>query len=342
MRSSIPLLVAAAAASLSAQNYIVSPVAFTNVASNQGNTIPFWSQTHHYMQLHGDLRGTPRIMQGLSLRRAGFGTFATAVARTIDLELFMGPCNIANASSTFASNYTAPRTNVYTRKMTNLPDWVNPQGSPAPWSIVLVFDAPFVNTGQADLAWEALIHSTTSSGSYYADAYSGTGTLANVNSGTGCLATGRTAAMSVTARILYNANTDTFDTNWVSSNGIASVPTAILIGVTNPNLAIPGLCTNLYSSAQVVLSGVANASGSFTTPAAGVPVIPALKLHSQSACPDTGRTTGLPVSASQACESTFPARPDNLRRIWVNDVNATVGSLSETYPYSLITRFTHQ
>jgi hypothetical protein len=338
-------IVAALAAALCAQNYTVSPLAYTNTAGNGGNTIPWWSATHHYMQLHGDLRGRVLVTQGISLRRQPSGTFTTAVARTVDLEMFCGPCNVLAPSATYANNYTSPATRVFNRKMANLPDWTQPASSPAPWNLVVAFDTPFVHTGASDLAWEALIYSTTSSGTYPTDAYSGSVAATNVNSGTGCIATGRTTAMAISNRTTYNANTNMLDASWTSTNGVGSVATAVLIGILNPNQPVPGLCTNLYAVPMVQLVGTSAAAGTFATPVVGMPWSPPIvggKLHAQSACVDSGRTSGLPISASNGVETTMPDRPALVRRIWANDVNATTGSLSESYPYGLITRFTHQ
>jgi hypothetical protein len=251
-------------------------------------------------------------------------------------------------STTYASNYTAAPTKVYNRKMTNLPDWVAPQGSPTPWTLVLAFDTPYVHTGISDAAWEALIYSTTSSGSYFADAFSGSnGNIAiNAPSGAGCTATGQSQPMQLTHLSTYNLPASTLSMSWTSSLGVAGAPTAILLGLVNPNTPIPGLCTNLYvAPALITMTGTASSAGAFTTPPVPVPWASSLanaRVHAQAACPDPGQSGALKVAASQGLETRLPSGPIQVRRIWANDVNATVGSLSESYPYGLIIRITHQ
>ena len=328
------------------QNHTVSPAAFTLTAGNTGIATPFFSSTHRYMQLHGDLRGPPLAMFGMALRRMAGPSEPSSSARTIVLECHMGPCTARNALPAFASNYTAAPTNVYLLKPTNLPDWTANQGSPSPWSVVLRHDAPYVHLGNADLAWEWRVHGTTLPGPYVADAYRST-VPDNVDRafGNGCVASGNAAAMAIEVSTIYDLPSDSLRFTWTVTNGVAGARTAFLLGATNPNVAVLGLCTNLYSSGEAVLAVTAEGAGTAVLRNIAVVYQPSLlgtKLYAQGACPDSGRSTGLPFSATGGLETTIGARPVMIRRIWANDVNAAVGQVTEGYPFGLITRFTHQ
>ena len=79
----------------------------------------------------------------------------------------------------------------------------------------------------------------------------------------------------------------------------------------------------------------------FTTAQPYNPTLPNLVIYSQMVSTDTGRP-GLPFSLSNGDRNQVPSLPTRITRIWVNDVNSATGSRSETYPYGLVTRFTHQ
>ena len=349
-----PLAICVLASAALAQNFTYSPASSNTTDQNSNNTIPFWSATHRYQQAHGSLRGAPRLMQAISIRRdGGLGAFASAVARTIDAEMFMAHTNFATVSATFATNYAGAPVTTVTRKMINLPDWTANLGNPAPW-FAIPHDNPFAYTGTQDLLWEIKIYSTTSTGTYPADAFSGfaqdVGSATNVLFGTGCVATGRTSAMSISANIQSVNLTQSLRLQWSLSNGPASAPCSVLVGLTGIDQPIPGLCSNLYvGNILLVLNGTKSTGGSFTTPVIeATPFDPFWvggKLFAQGAALDQGRTNPIPVSVSNRVESTIAAipagSPDKIRRSWVDNVAATTGSLSENYNFGLAVRFSH-
>jgi hypothetical protein len=351
-RTSLALCVLAGSAL--AQNFTYSPASAGTTEQNANNTIPFWYGSARYQQVHGSLRGAPRLLQAISIRRDGMlGTFGSAVARTIDAEMVMAHTNFATVSGTFASNYAGTPVTTVNRRMINLPDWTANLGSPAPW-LAIPHDNPFAYTGNLDLLWELRIHSNTNTGSYPADAFSGfnfdIGSATNVSFGTGCTATGRTSPMTISANVQSVNPTNSLRVQWSVFNGPAGAPCAVLVGLSGIDQAVSGLCSNLYvGNILLVINGTKSGTGSFTTPAIeATPFDPAWvggKLYAQGAAIDNGRTDPIPVSVSNRVESTIVAvpggSPDKIRRIWVSDVNATVGSLSENYNYGLAVRFSH-
>ena len=351
-----PLLsILVVAATAAAQSYTVTPSAVGTGEGNSNNTFPWSFSTGRYQQIHGDLRGTVRTITALSLRRDGsLPAFASATARTIDAEYFMADSDYAVASATFATNYAGTAMNVVTRKMINLPDWTAATPQPAPWTFTVPLDTPFVHTGVKDLVWEVVIHSNTATGTYPADTYQATlsnsGTHLSTGSTTGCLATGRTSRMTLSASQTTNWTTQLMTLSYTGSQAPASAGSAFLLGTVNPNLVVPILCANLYVD-QVFLSinATASSTGTFSSGTISVPYNPVLvgfKIHAQGAALDAGQTAGLPVAVTNGLQTTFAAMPpaptnaDKVARIYASgSASATTGSLG-TY-YGLVVQLTH-
>jgi hypothetical protein len=328
-------------AALHSQSHTVSPASATAAEGNANNTIPWWSATHRYQQIHGDVRGNAWLVQGLALRRDGL-TGSGGPARTIDAEIFMGNADYATATGSFLGNYTGTRAQVVNRKQINLPDFTAGQGSPAPFALVIPFDTPWPYTGAQDLAWELLVHSTTSSSTYVCDAHSGLASSTNTSLGTGCLATGKSVRMTLSATFQTTADIVRF--GWTATNCPDNSLSLVVLGHTNPSLPVPGLCTSLYAMPLLVFPGIAS-GGTYTIPVTTAPFDPSLGgavLYSQAFSDDPGQS-GLPLAGSQGLQTTLGNPPPfRITRIWINDVNAASGSRSEFYPYGLVTRFTHQ
>jgi hypothetical protein len=345
LQSTLPILLLATG--LAAQSYTVSPASYAAKAG-VGNTIPFWSATHRYQQIHGDLKGTPRLIIGLSLRR-GPGTQTSAVARQIDVTMLMANSSFANSSTTFASNYIGTPTTVRPRGSLNLPDWTTSQGTPEPWTIVVPFPAPFPYPAQQDLVWEWQIHGTSSSAYYFADAYNGNNDdILNAtfqNLGTGCTATGLTKPMTQSVRLYTAFSTKKLNFQLSTASAPANVAASILLGPVNPNLTVPGLCEKIFAIPLWTLPTTSSATGLVSWPLTSVDHDASwagLKLYIQTAAVDAGQP-GLPFALSQGQEATLPGfAPGStpIQRIWANSDTAVTGS-KETYPYGLITRFTH-
>lgn len=343
------LVAAVFCASLAAQNYTVSPASLTNTTGNGGNTIPWWSATHRYQQIHGDMRNRVLLVLGVALRRSSGGPYAAAVARTIDAEMFMGNADYATASTSFAGNYVGTPTNTVLRKMINCPDLVNTVSTPEPWLVQFPHDAPFVYTGRNDAAWELKIYSTTSTGVYSIDVYSGsllgTYTLTGERVGIGCTATGRSTPMTLgsTFRTISATGSDTHDLAWAVANAPANALTMLFLDTQGVNLPIPGLCTNLTAGPLVMVGGTADGAGAFTLRLANIPFDPTvvnLQLHAQAICPDAGQP-GLQFALTNGDRNLVPPQPPRIMRLYVDNVNSATGS-RETSPYGLVTRFQHQ
>ena len=148
----------------------------------------------------------------------------------------------------------------------------------------------------------------------------------------------------MTLSATFQTTADLVRFGWTASNCPDNALSLVIVGHTNPNLPVPGLCTTLYAMPLLVFPGIAT-GGTLTIPTAMAPFDPSLSgavLFSQAFSDDPGQG-GLALSGSQGLQTTLGNTPPfKITRIWVNDVNAANGSRSEFYPYGLVTRFTHQ
>ncbi len=335
------------AGNLTAQRYVVSPLSRTNVAGGTTNTIPFWSATHRYQQIHGDLRGTPRVFQGIALRKGG-GNQSTAVPRTSTVTMLMCDSSYTNSSVTFVANYAGTPVTVLPATTLNLPDWSQATGAPEPWTLIVPFRFTFPYFATKDLLWEWQIHATSNTGYYSADAYSGTGDdtkdASYVQLGTGCLATGLVKPMTQSTRLFSTTSTGLLSLQLTTSHAPSNSPSSVWLGLTNANASAPGLCEKLYPMPIWSFASISSATGQVLLPLlttqhdanwAGA------KLYLQTLSIDFGQP-GLPFAFSQGQEATLPGFGPGvtaIQRIHADDVQATAGT--RTLAYGLVTRFAY-
>jgi hypothetical protein len=151
MRSLSPLLFVSIAA---AQNYYVQPPGYAGVEGNSSTGIPFSYLSARVQQGDANRIGQPMpAISGLSFRRdrsAG----ASSTARTVDVTILMGKCNIAAFTNTFDNNWLSPPTTAYATRPTNLPDISGAQTPPGPFVVTIPLDSPFNYDGVDSLLWE--------------------------------------------------------------------------------------------------------------------------------------------------------------------------------------------
>lgn len=328
-----------------AQGSFVSPVALTSTEGISQNTFPF-NAPFHYMQVHGDMRSKVLVIKGMSFRRDG-KTTTNGALRTLEIEVNFGASDFAQTSSTYASNFTGTPTQVFKRGKVNFPAWPAPVSSPSPWDAQVPFNnGTYLHLGTADLAWEWITHSTTSTGYYLADATSAgdqRGTYTRL--GTGCRATGQSRTMLATSYFAVRRATNQLLYAATCSYGTASASGAILVGTSNPNLPLP-ICgpATLYTDALLTIPVVSSTSGSLNT-GAGLTIpfnasYAGLKAYTQIYTADANLGP-LPVAVSNGVESVVPAAPPPLsllHRIYArNSPTATSGTLAKNN--GLVTRF---
>jgi hypothetical protein len=149
--------------------------------------------------------------------------------------------------------------------------------------------------------------------------------------------------MTLSAALQSAANSFRF--GWSGSNFPNNAISLVVVGHTNPNLSVPGLCTVLQAFPVFVFVGVSTGTGTLSIPQVGIPWDPGLggaTLYSQGFADDPGQS-GIPLAGTHGVQSMIATPPPfKMTRIWVNDVNAPTGMRSEPYPYGLVVRITHQ
>lgn len=321
---------------LAAQGSFISPAAAATAEGNSNNNFP-WTNTFHYQQMHGDVRGSARIVKGHAHRRDGLST-TVSLPRTFDVEIWAGEgtFNASTISATFANNYAAAPTQVFTRKMVNAPDWsTRPTTPPAPFDFTFTYDTPFAYSGSLDLVWEMAIHATTATSSYVADAQSqGSVSSPTTILGTGCVATGRTTAMSHTATYTNNPNTNQLLVTLSVSNGTPSSQGVFLMGATNPALPLPGFCgtsPTLFTSGELQLPGTTSSTGAMSTGALPIRwnnAFTGAQLYTQAATIDAGLPGGLAISNGRSVQIVAMPAPGLYARIYASgQPTATSGTV---------------
>ncbi len=330
--------------SLAAQSYTVSPSEFTNYRGNSNNTFPFSYATGRYQQIHGDLKGSPKLLQGMTFRRAQSNT----VARSLVLTINLGDSSYAARSSTFASNFTGTPVAVLPQSTVNFPDWSVASGLiPEPFTAVVPFTTPFAYTGVNDFCWEFLIDGNSTTASRPTDAYSNTTTMyaALAPLGTGCIVGTNTLPMTQTMNVTTSTSTTNLSFGGSILRGPASAAAVMMVGVVNLDLTIAGLCEKLFPltvwSFNINLG--TTGSGSMTTLATPHNAAWAgAQVFSQTAALDANQP-GLPVALSNGTAVTLPPfapAPIDVCRIYFSgSSSATTGTLGSNY--GLIVRWTH-
>jgi hypothetical protein len=337
------------ASALAAQGSIISPIGTATVEGSGSNSFPFSSTVaRRYLQIHGDLGSTPLLITQLSFRM-NVGTTNWTGTRTFDLELYMGDGVSPMAPSmVYDNNYLAPKTTVIPRSFIT---W-GPQGqavSPGPNAFTsnmdLTLPTPFVYTGVNPLVWEVAHFSQTSSGTLSVLDVDGSSTLTATSTitGTGCIATGQTAAMTHTYAVNDSAGTLTL--NGTITAGPANSLAIMAIGFTNPNLAFPGLCGVVYTDAAITqVLGFTTATGTFTadTPTGAIilpNVLTGVALYTQAFAVDLGLAFPIQFACSNGRVSTVPApqlgHVNQVTRLW-NNAGGTTTTTAFCSPTTIV------
>ena len=298
-----------------AQALTVSPAALGNAEGNSLERVPF-TQTGRFQQVHGDLRASPMLVRALRFRRDGRSApFPTAVARTLDCEVWMSWGDHATFTDVFDLNHDVAKANVMSRQQVSLPDLTQFNGTPGPWSVRLPFSTPFMHIGSAfDLVWELRVHANSAwDWPYYCDAVWGIGDVAagmSGNSGGGCrFATGH--AMQAHASILANGSTGLLLFTWTLVYGPTSQPAAVLVGQPTA-VRPPGVCGYFLVNPMFVIGGTTSQAGVFVAPRLTLPWSPTLvgtELSAQGVVTDPGSAWPVPLFLSTHAWARVPQLP---------------------------------
>jgi hypothetical protein len=309
-----------------AQTITTAPAGFETARGTTSVLYPFSGTlapagSFRYQEVHTSLRTTPlNNIVAVNFRRdEGTTTTTTAVARTANIEFVLGLGDIERFTPDFAGNILASRTVAFVRKPVNLADWTAPGNgtTPMPWTNRLPLDVPFSYPGTQDLVWEVSYDSMTPTGTYNSDRATASGSLWNstsgTNIGTGCVATGRTAAFTLTTTLFHHVGSKILRLQYYVANGPTSQPVVMHVAGQNSNIVTPLLCGTLIAMPTISIPmGVTSATGGTSTlnflsfPFANSFLN--FPIFMQSAAIDPGLGGGvLPVALSQGEQCTWPA-----------------------------------
>lgn len=305
------------AAGLAAQGFTVSPECYTTIDGNSATTVPFSMPMIHYQQVHGDLvPGEAWQISGIAFRREGWPipTF-TADARILDLQLCLGEARYDQVKVDFASNFYGVPTTVIGRTKIRLPNWSQtPTTPPAPFDLVLRFDAPMLFTAVDGLIWDLVVYGSTGpSYEMWADkAVPGGFNATQVLLSPGCISSGQTRPYELSGTI-------TGLSGWeyrLFAQGRYAPPMStfnyLLFGVADPAITYPWMCAPMHTSGEVVLTlPIADGIGSWSLMPLFFPASPyfaGADLFWQAASFDTGQP-GLAITQTSAHKLTVPAIP---------------------------------
>ncbi|MFO1054061.1 MAG: hypothetical protein U1F36_17735 [Planctomycetota bacterium] len=328
---------------------VLSTALLTTAALAQGFTSPAGylttegSSNHDYILFkYNDLRWqqldqtsvgqAPAVVQRISWRRDGTSAAdPTWIARTMDVEIVLSDSVMPGAiSENYDANYLGTPTVAFASRPVNFPDWTaNPGVTPAPWNLNLTLDAPWVYTGVNPFLWEVRTQNNTSASDYGNDFQSVTGSTAASTSGTsigtGCIPTGRSAAMAL-AGVAKNQFTR-FRLAYTVTNAPPVSGVFLNLDFVNSNLTLPGLCTTLIA-APTISSAIGTSDANGAVPEFSldnIPFNPALigsTVFGQALALDFGQPV-FPIVLSNGRSLTFPNTP------------TTPASVTRVYGYRL-------
>jgi hypothetical protein len=347
-----------ALAPLAAQGTLVSPAHYATEEGFSANGTPFSLATFpiRHQQAHGDLRGTPRVIRSIAFRRDGRTTTSTTWApRTLDLTVRCAHTNFTALSATLASNYATPPVTAMTRRSFTTPD-LQPvmRTVPAPFTFVLPLDQPFAFNGTLDLLWETEAFGATGSGTQTPLDLCNSGFNLVIPggyamNGTGCLVPfngGQELALRSSIS-LQGFPVDAWILAFTATSCPPSAAGVFMMGASDPDLALPGLCANLRVLPLVSLPGTTDATGTWTplAPITPSPRIPyqagavGATFTSQVAVLDPARPDALKVAMSNGLASRLPAQTPTVAIGRAYEIGTTTGTGTLATGTGLVTRF---
>lgn len=325
-------------AQIAGQGAVISPRGWEGRVGNTPPWIPFYCCSFRVQQIHTDLKGGARSISQIAFRQGPlmFERFkrTTFAARTVELELWIGPSDYKLRSVTWAQNFTGSPILVMTRKQVNFAEFRHPPngGYPAPFAFSLKFDVPWSYGGQTDLCWDMRIHAVSTSDWTAIDTAETRDweEIQGIPSGTGCVATGRSLPMTLSGSIRSYRVGAKHVFAWQAKEGPAYARSAFLFGTKDPARYWPSLCT--FQHVDDVFHGIhlfADGYGTFTSPPLELSYDPGLvgfTFHVQAYSLDSGRHPSLvPISATNGVRNEIPTVPP--KRV---DIATVYGQTSST------------
>jgi len=319
------------AAALGAQTpkFVYSPAGAELVPGGGGNTIPFWSTSGTYQQIHDydDMvragRGGPIVMKAIGFRPTAN---ATLTGRTWELQLNIGNTTVSsqNMSTTFSTNLgTAPKRVVG--------DQQNPfhkisfssvtgSGTPTQPGVIIPFTAAhiYVPVKGTHFCWEwrhknASLNTTMSIDAIQGSSHRG---LIKPSVGTGC--SGATSSVGfVLSRIAIS-----FKASLIGAP--ASAKALMMVGLQKKQTILPGWCANLETVPLLHVFGNADSTGrwDYVAPMSVFAGIPTFEMQVQYAFADNRQPLGIGLSDLGVYQTPLPGA-HNISRAYKSTAYST-------------------
>jgi len=356
LRSLAPSLVAITilASVLSAQTpkFVYSPAGAEVMNGGGGNTVPFWSRTATYQQIHDydDMvragGGKPILMRAIGLR-----PFANAklTGRSWDLQLNIGgsAVNSQNISSTFSINLgTAPKRVVGDQttpfQKVSFTTFTG-SGSPTQPGVILPFRSVhiYIPVKGTHFCWEWRHKNASLNTSMSVDAIQGISHrgLIKPSVGTGC--SGATASVGfVLSRIITSFKASL-------TNVPASASALMMVGVQRKQTILGGWCSNLETVPLLHVFGKIDAFGrwDYVTPLSVFQNVPTFEMQVQYAVADSRQPFGVGLSNMAVYQTPLPGGY-NISRVYksaaygaINGDEAATTAQGMTKSYGLVVAF---
>ncbi|MEZ5963607.1 MAG: hypothetical protein R3F56_07150 [Planctomycetota bacterium] len=269
----------------------VSPAHHARAEGLSNNVFPFGNTTvpFRFSQLHDDI---PAMTVTSMTFRHNLAT-VTYASHSVTCDGWMSTALTASgsASTTFDNNHGTDKLQVIVNRTYNHPA-SDPRCAPGDWLLSYPLDVPFTFAGSpGTLCWEVQVTAKTQTSSVTHDAFS-TSTNPSLQvgrGGVGCIATGRTTAMSATGTSTMTWASGTGTLTFNGTNGPANAAAFHVLGtdknswfglplpfeLPGTNSAPSGSCY-IYTDVLTSFPVVASATGALTN---AVPVPATQNLH---------------------------------------------------------------
>jgi len=300
--------------------YLYSPAGAETQGGGSNNTIPWWSQSASYQQIHNYAemvrvaggKVAPIIMKGLGFRPSG--TFSLT-GRTWELQLAVGQCpnNADNASATFTNNLPSPTVVFGTTSTFNKFSFSTVKGTadPNPIAFTVPFNTTYVYVplSTSNFCWEWRHRNATVNQTMACDAISGPlgrGTLM-ASIGSGC------SGATSTVAIQYRNSQYNYDSKL--TNAATSAAAMAMIGLVKQQTILPGWCSNLETIPVLHVFGQTDTAGSMTFSASLnlLKGVPQLHIYTQYAFVDKSQPVGIGLSDASVYRTNLPGGWDMTR-----------------------------
>jgi hypothetical protein len=320
-----------------AQNLAWAPAGSTTEEGNGNNSIPFWSQSATYQQIHGhdDMaalnNGQVMVITALHFRK-DFGS-AASPARTVDVQLVVGNHVVSaqSPSSSFASNLGANPTVVLPWGPLNLPALNDAPMAPNQAGITLPFQTPhpWLPVPGNAFVWEWRHRNLSIVDGIVLDAADGNNSIYRTPLGTGCTASGQTRNAHIAQATL---DISTGNASTILNRGPASAPTVAFLGFQSLVISLPGFCSSLETLPVVSFSGMTDATGVWDLrwTAGNLHGVPRVTIYTQFAFLDSTLPFGLGLSDCSRLELPLTGVRD-LARIWFGSHHTGAGNETATH-----------